>query len=129
MHANVWKMHPAGQLRSLGRPVFERSALAAGHFRAVVNTKGKRMRMLTTGTKTFVLLAGIAALGVLGTVSTSWAQRGNVRACSLSGVNPADHPNIFNDPATAKSYGFVQVNGAWHVSRDLCHRGRIRRGA
>jgi hypothetical protein len=41
---------------------------------------------------------------------------GHVMKCSLHGVNPAHHPDIFGDPAVAKSYGFVQSsNGKWHV--------------
>jgi hypothetical protein len=90
------------------------------------------MRTAMTGINAFALLAAIATLGVLGNASVSWAQfgggpfGGNVERCSLSGVNPVDHPNIFNDPAVARSYGFVQVNGTWQVSPSLCGRGRSR---
>jgi hypothetical protein len=42
--------------------------------------------------------------------------------CSLSGVNPADHPEIFGNPAVARSYGFVRSrDGTWHVEPN-CHR-------
>jgi hypothetical protein len=88
------------------------------------------MGTVTTGTKALVLLAAVATLGVLDTASTSRAQlRGSVERCSLSGVNPADHPKVFGNPATARSYGFVQVNGTWHVSRSLCGRGGRARSA
>ena len=89
------------------------------------------MRTITTGAKALALLAAAAAVGLLGNGSVSWAQYspggggpggGNLERCSLSGVNPADHPNIFSDPAVARSYGFIQTNGTWHVSRSLCGR-------
>ncbi len=78
-------------------------------------------------TRPLVLLAGIGALGaILCTASASWAQfhggTGSLRRCSLSGVNPIYHPDVFGDPAVAKSYGFVQSGGKWHVSPELCHR-------
>jgi hypothetical protein len=41
---------------------------------------------------------------------------GHVVACSLHGVNPAYHPDIFGNAAAAKAYGFVQSsNGKWQV--------------
>ena len=47
---------------------------------------------------------------------------GSVERCSLSGINPADHPDVFGNAAVAKSYGFVQSkNGSWHVSPN-CRR-------
>jgi hypothetical protein len=85
-------------------------------------------------TRLFVLLAALALLGPLCIGSTSWAQytqpntqpnaqsgflggTGAVERCSLSGVNPAYHPEVFGNPAVAKSYGFVQSNdGSWHVA-------------
>jgi len=46
----------------------------------------------------------------------------SVVPCSLSGVNPAAHPEIFGNPAAAASYGFVRSrNGRWHVRPD-CHQ-------
>jgi hypothetical protein len=32
---------------------------------------------------------------------------GSVRPCSLDGVNPVHHPEIFGNPAAAQSFGFV----------------------
>jgi hypothetical protein len=82
-----------------------------------------------TGTKAYALLAAVAAGAVFGTVSTTWAQygggsntRGSVTACSLSGVNPADHPDVFSNPTVAATYGFVQSKGSWHVAPG-CRRG------
>ncbi len=82
-----------------------------------------------TGTKAYALLAAVAAAAVFGTASTTWAQygggtntRGSVTACSLSGVNPAAHPEVFSNPTIAATYGFVQSNGSWHVAPG-CRRG------
>jgi hypothetical protein len=81
-----------------------------------------------TGIKAYALLAAVAAGALFCTASTTWAQygsdtsRSSVRPCSLSGVNPALHPEIFGSPAIAATYGFVQANGSWHVAPG-CHRG------
>jgi hypothetical protein len=42
---------------------------------------------------------------------------GDVMPCSLAGVNPADHPDIFGDPEGARNqYGFVHgPDGKWTV--------------
>jgi hypothetical protein len=78
--------------------------------------------------KAFVVLA-ITALSFLGTAAAvakddmdggDRADRGepsrSVVPCSLTGVNPAAHPEIFASPAVAASYGFVRSrNGTWHV--------------
>jgi hypothetical protein len=79
--------------------------------------------------KTFVALAVTTALGVLGAASvvakdvdTRGERGGSVRPCSLDGVNPVHHPEIFGNAATALSFGFVQSrDGTWHVRPD-CHR-------
>jgi hypothetical protein len=44
-------------------------------------------------------------------------QGGDVVPCSLSGINPADHPAIFSNPEVARSqYGFVRgPDGNWTV--------------
>jgi hypothetical protein len=90
------------------------------------------MRTVTTGAKAFMLLGATAGLSVFGNASVSWAQYynpgalGSVERCNLSGVNPYDHPNIFSVSAVARSYGFVQVNGTWRVSRSLCGRRSAR---
>jgi hypothetical protein len=55
------------------------------------------------GNKAFVVLAVITALGVLGTASAALAKGGrhpggNVRPCSLDGVNPVYHPQSLAMP-------------------------------
>jgi hypothetical protein len=79
--------------------------------------------------KTFVAIAMTAVL--LSASSAAWAameegdksnQGGSVNPCSLDGVNPAHHPEIFGNPAVAASYGFVRSpNGTWQV-RPGCRR-------
>jgi hypothetical protein len=80
--------------------------------------------------KAIVALAVITALGVLGAapavarddIDTRAERGGSVRPCSLDGVNPAHHPEIFGDAATARSFGFVKSrDGVWHVEPN-CHR-------
>jgi hypothetical protein len=47
---------------------------------------------------------------------------GGVVRCSLDGINPAHHPEIFGNPAVAASYGFVRSrDGTWHVAPN-CRR-------
>ena len=69
-----------------------------------------------------------AILGLIASASTAWSRGGHgghhgyVKPCSLDGVNPAYHRNIFGNPAVAaREYGFVQSkDGTWHVIAD-CH--------
>jgi hypothetical protein len=97
------------------------------------SSSSSREEEAMSGIRAFVLLAGIAALGALCTASAGWAQHvqkkgfqggtGHLKRCSLTGVNPVHHPDVFGDAAVAKSYGFVQSkDGKWHVSPELCHR-------
>jgi hypothetical protein len=60
---------------------------------------------------------------VLGADSAAWARYNYdredpyVTPCSLVGVNPVYHPEIFGNPALARAYGFVKSrDGTWHVS-------------
>jgi hypothetical protein len=73
-----------------------------------------------------VILAVTTALGFLGAASAvakdDMGDMGDrepgrsVMPCSLSGTNPAAHPEIFGNPAVAASYGFVRSrDGTWHV--------------
>jgi hypothetical protein len=80
------------------------------------------------GTKALVALA-ITALSVLGSTSAAWSfindgryRGGFVKPCSLDGVNPVYHPDIFGNPALAKAvYGFVLGRDrVWRV-QDNCH--------
>ena len=42
---------------------------------------------------------------------------GHVVRCSLAGVNPAYHPEIFGSPGAARDYGFIRAaDGTWQVS-------------
>ena len=78
-----------------------------------------------SGIKPFITLAIITALGVLGIASARAGghegdrkeKEGYVVPCSLAGVNPVYHPEIFGNPAVAaREYGFVQSpDGSWHV--------------
>ena len=80
-----------------------------------------------SGKKAFVLLVITIALGVLGATPVAWSfynywQGGYVLPCSLDGVNPVYHPEIFGNPAVARAYGFVQGrNHTWYVIKN-CRR-------
>jgi hypothetical protein len=88
------------------------------------------------GKNAFVALV-ITAMGVLGAASavarddvdTRGERGGSVMPCSLSGVNPAVHPEIFGNPAVAaKEYGFVKTrDGIWHVQDNCFSRAQIQR--
>jgi hypothetical protein len=77
--------------------------------------------MSLSGKKRLAVLA-ITALGSLGAAPAVWAQYnydyegGYVAPCSLTGVNPVHHPEIFGNPAVAREYGFVRPrDGTWQV--------------
>jgi hypothetical protein len=62
--------------------------------------------------KRIVLAAVTTVIGVLGTTSVALTGIGDsgggggeisVRSCSLAGINPAHHPEIFGNPAIAKT--------------------------
>jgi len=78
------------------------------------------------GQKHCVVFAMLVGLGALVPGSAAWAGYdyeqdggnwgGSVKACSLAGVNPVHHPEIFGNPAVARNMGFVQSSdGIWHV--------------
>jgi hypothetical protein len=80
--------------------------------------------------RAFVAFGVVTALGMFGAASAVANERddnrgergGAVVRCSLDGVNPAHHPEVFGNAATAASYGFVQArDGTWHVRPD-CRR-------
>jgi hypothetical protein len=74
-------------------------------------------------------LAVITALGAApafasrDNIDTRGERGGSVVPCSLSGVNPAIHPEIFGNPAVAaREYGFIKSrDGTWHVEPN-CRR-------
>jgi hypothetical protein len=84
-----------------------------------------------SGKKAFVPLVIIS---VLGTTSAAWSSsdadrrlsthhRLFVMPCSLVGINPVWHPNIFGNPAVAREYGFIRSkDGTWRVEPS-CLRG------
>jgi hypothetical protein len=83
-----------------------------------------------SGNKLFGALALTTALSILDAASAAAMsehrdrgdERGAVRPCSLDGVNPAYHPEIFGNRAVAQSYGFIQSqDGTWHVAPN-CRR-------
>jgi hypothetical protein len=82
-----------------------------------------------TGNKALVVAAITTALGILGTAFAAASDHGSrgrggdaVRPCSLDGVNPVYHPEIFGNPAVARSYGFVQGSDrVWRVESN-CRR-------
>jgi hypothetical protein len=82
-----------------------------------------------TGNKAFVVMAITTALGILGAASAAASdhngrerERGYVVPCSLVGVNPAYHPEIFGNAAAARAYGFVQgPDRVWRVDSN-CRR-------
>jgi hypothetical protein len=81
--------------------------------------------------KEIVVLSAIVSLAIPGTISGAFAAGGEIKEpreggyvvpCSLDGVNPVHHREIFGDPATAKAYGFVRDrNGTWQLAPS-CHR-------
>ena len=81
--------------------------------------------------RAFVALAVTTSFSMLAIVSAVAADdnRGDrggletgVLRCSLDGINPAYHPEIFGNPAAAAAYGFVRGrDGTWHVVPN-CHR-------
>jgi len=82
------------------------------------------------GTKPLVMPAVAASISALvaGTAMASerddhGRERGGfVVPCSLDGVNPAYHPEVFGNAAAARSMGFFQTpDGVWHVLPG-CHR-------
>jgi hypothetical protein len=74
--------------------------------------------IVTTG----VLLGATSAARAAMEEGDKSNQGGSVVACSLDGVNPAHHPEIFGNPAVAASYGFVRSqDGTWQV-RPGCRR-------
>jgi len=73
----------------------------------------------------------LAAALIIGTASVALASDsgsepsgGHVMPGSLEGVNPVDHPGIFRNATTAKSYGFVETAHGWAVAPAQTSQGR-----
>ena len=76
--------------------------------------------MNATNALTALAAAAMVVLGVASAAASdrnSGRERGGwVMPCSLDGVNPVYHPDIFGNPAVARWYGFAQgPDRAWHV--------------
>jgi hypothetical protein len=73
-----------------------------------------------------LVLGAAMSVGAMSTASAYFNGReyrgGFVKPCSLDGVNPVFHPDIFGNPLFARDvYGFVQArDGSWHVMAN-CH--------
>jgi hypothetical protein len=87
------------------------------------------MEAIMNAKKLLLLLAAAAPFAIVGSTPASsdlFSSRhkgGYVIPCSLDGVNPVYHPDIFGNPAAAREYGFVRApNGAWQVMAN-CRRG------
>ncbi|HEY2230499.1 MAG TPA: hypothetical protein VGI22_22715 [Xanthobacteraceae bacterium] len=83
--------------------------------------------------KACVAFGAVAAMVLPGVASaasdrgTGRDRGGHVVPCSLDGVNPAYHPDIFGDPAVARSFGFViGPDRSWHVSAGCSSSARYR---
>jgi hypothetical protein len=94
-------------------------AAAAGHRKHADAVTKQEAGMI--GKTTLIRVGIVTALGVVGASVASAQQEdrraGDVTPCSLSGVNPADHPGIFGNPQVAREqYGFVKApDGSWTV--------------
>jgi hypothetical protein len=85
----------------------------------------KRLSMMLGGA---ICLAAVLSLaGTPAGAQQGEGPSGDVVPCSLAGVNPADHPAIFNNPEVARTqYGFVRgPNGEWMVMPN-CRIGDFR---
>jgi hypothetical protein len=58
------------------------------------------------------LVFGTASAALAGARDEDVERGGFVVPCSLEGVNPALHPDIFGNAATAYAFGFVRSRGA-----------------
>ena len=72
---------------------------------------------------TIIFAASVASSLAGGADKGDRLERGEaVVPCSLDGVNPVHHPDIFGNPAVARSFGFVLgPDRAWHVASN-CRR-------
>ena len=61
-------------------------------------------------------IGAITAILLAATASSAFA-RGYVMPGSLDGVNPADHPRIFNNAASVEAYGFAKTPHGWVVAK------------
>ena len=81
---------------------------------------------MTTRRQLVVLAATVDLLGAGAAfakddIDNRGERGGPVTRCSLDGVNPAHHPEVFGNPAVAaREYGFIRSrDGTWRV-QDNC---------
>jgi hypothetical protein len=75
-------------------------------------------------TATIIIFAGSVVSSLAGGADKGdrLERGGAVVPCSLDGINPVHHPDIFGNPAVARSYGFVLgPDRAWHVAANCRH--------
>jgi hypothetical protein len=82
-----------------------------------------KIALILLATTVFALsIAPSLAGGDMGGSGGDRSEGGGIARCSLDGVNPAQHREIFGNAAVAASYGFVRSrDGTWHVQPN-CHR-------
>jgi hypothetical protein len=109
----------------------------SGHAGGKPTASANKREITMIGNRSFITLSLAATLGVLGAASAVASEHGGrgdrggfVMPGSLVGVNPAYHPDIFGNAATASAYGFVQSrDGTWHVRSDWRRDDITRSGA
>jgi hypothetical protein len=78
----------------------------------LTTTRQFREGSVMTRSKAFAIIVITTGLGLLGADSAAARSHahgtGAVVPCSLDGINPTYHPAIFDNPAVARSYGFVK---------------------
>ena len=78
------------------------------------------------GMRLFAIAVALSLLGISVAMASFFGdgrhKGGYEKPCSLDGVNPVYHPDIFGNPAVAKAYyGFVRGrDGTWQVQNN-CH--------
>jgi hypothetical protein len=93
-----------------------------------MNQPNRRRKMLTKTKIVFAaaLVLGAASAALAGSENTE-ERGGYVMPGSLVGVNPVYHPDIFGNPAVARSYGFVRsADHTWHVQTNWQQRSHAR---
>jgi hypothetical protein len=71
---------------------------------------------ILSGAVTLATVLSLTAAPVWAQGSESPQSNSGVIPCSLSGVNPADHSDVFGNPEVARQYGFVRgPDGNWQV--------------
>ena len=84
--------------------------------------RGKMALIVLVAITVILSVVPSSAGGDMGGGGGDRSEGGGIVRCSLDGINPAHHPEIFRNPAVAASYGFVRSpDGTWHV-QPICRR-------